>query len=247
MNKFRTLKADEIEVRVQSCTAKGAILLLYKTARTDSSILDETVGPLNWQNEYKEIKGNMYCGISIYDSEKNQWITKWNCGTESNQEAEKGEASDAFKRAGFAWGIGTELYSKIFIFLDLPTEKVREVNGKAVYELKDKYTKFNVKEIVTDEETKKITKLIIEDDKHNEVFAYPSKYNDKKKTESKKEVKQEVKKEEKIVCECCNNEIKETVGTNGTMYSPEQLKDISLKQFNKVFCVECMKKNSNNK
>ena len=63
---FRTLKADEIECRVQSSTDKGAVLLIYKTARVDYSILDEVVGVLNWKIEYKEIKGNIYCGISIY-------------------------------------------------------------------------------------------------------------------------------------------------------------------------------------
>lgn len=87
--KFRTLKEDEIECRVQSSNDKGTVLLLYKTARTDSKLLDETVGAMNWENEYKEIKGNMYCGITIYDRETNTKVTKWNCGTESNTEKKK--------------------------------------------------------------------------------------------------------------------------------------------------------------
>ena len=81
-------------------------------------ILDETVGAFNWQCGYHEVKGNMYCEIRIYDKEKNQWITKEDCGVESAfGDKEKGEASDAFKRAGFKWGIGTELYTSPFIWI----------------------------------------------------------------------------------------------------------------------------------
>lgn len=113
---FRKLNADEIEVRVATVSEKGCQALLYKNARCDMNILDETVGPLNWQRDHKELKGNMYAGISIYDKEKNTWVTKWDCGAESNTEAEKGEASDSFKRAGFNWGIGRELYTSPFIW-----------------------------------------------------------------------------------------------------------------------------------
>lgn len=101
--KFRDLKADEIDVRVAQVTQKGVTLLLYKSARVDMDILDETVGPMNWQREHKELKGNIYCGISIWDDEKKQWIIKWDCGKESFTEAEKGESSDSFKRSGFNW------------------------------------------------------------------------------------------------------------------------------------------------
>lgn len=115
MRKFRLLTPEEIECRVAMITEKGLQLLLYKTARTDYALLDETVGAENWQNDYKEVSGNVYCGIGILMDGK--WIWKWNCGTESNMEAEKGEASDAMKRAGFAWGIGTELYSSPWIWV----------------------------------------------------------------------------------------------------------------------------------
>lgn len=100
--KFRDLTEDEIECRVAIVKNTGCSLLLYKTARTDMQILDETVGAMNWSCDYKEIKGNMYCGISIYDESKKEWITKWDCGVESAMgDKEKGEASDAFKRARF--------------------------------------------------------------------------------------------------------------------------------------------------
>lgn len=127
---MRTLKADEIEVRIgqvgQDKNGNGyATLLLYKNARTDMQILDETFGAMNWQKDYKEIKGNLYCGIGIWDADKAQWIWKWDCGTESNTEKEKGEASDAMKRAcvnvsdNKGGGIGRELYTAPAIFLSV--------------------------------------------------------------------------------------------------------------------------------
>lgn len=99
---FRTLRAEEIDVRVQSVTEKGAILLLYKDARADMIILDETVGPLDWKREHT--RDNANCIVSIWDNEKKQWISKEDTGTESNTEKEKGQASDSFKRACFNWG-----------------------------------------------------------------------------------------------------------------------------------------------
>ena len=123
--KFPLLQKQQIEVKVKKVTAKGAILLLYKTARTDMDILDSTVGPQNWTNDYREIKGNLYCGIAIRNGD--EWIWKWDCGIESRSDGDgnekKGEASDAFKRAGFRWGIGRELYTAPFVFAMLPTEK----------------------------------------------------------------------------------------------------------------------------
>lgn len=113
---FRKLRADEIEARIATVTDKGCQILLYKNARCDMNILDETVGPFNWQRDHKELKGNMYAGISIFDENKGIWVTKWDCGAESNTEAEKGEASDSFKRAGFNWGIGRELYTSPFVW-----------------------------------------------------------------------------------------------------------------------------------
>lgn len=118
---FRDLTKDEIDVRVQSCGVVSkddtawARLLLYKDARVDMVLLDETVGPENWQREHKELKDNMYCGVSIkFDfNDGFYWVTKWDCGAESNTEKEKGEASDSFKRACVNWGIGRELYTKI--------------------------------------------------------------------------------------------------------------------------------------
>ena len=63
--RFPLLTPEQIEVKVKKCTQKGALLLLYKTARTDMDLLDRVVGPENWDDDYKEIKGNLYCGIAI--------------------------------------------------------------------------------------------------------------------------------------------------------------------------------------
>ena len=166
--KIRSLKPEEIEIRVQQVTEKGAQLLLYKDSRCDKRILDETFGIFGWENRYEEIKGNLFCTISIYDDEKQQWIDKCDCGTESFSEKEKGEASDAFKRAGFNVGIGRELYTRIFYFASVPTKK----NDKGKYDLVNKYEKFTVAEISTNEDAEKIEKIKIADSKGNIVFSY---------------------------------------------------------------------------
>lgn len=112
---FRPLKADEIECRVGTITENGLSLLLYKDARVDQRMLDETVGPYNWQRSHSRENAN--CTVSIWDAEKQQWISKEDTGTESNTEKEKGLASDSFKRACFNFGIGRELYSAPFIWI----------------------------------------------------------------------------------------------------------------------------------
>ena len=117
---FRTLKANELSVRIGTVSAKGVCLLLYKDARADMTILDETVGAENWQREHYEVKGNMFCRVGIKTG--NEWVWKSDCGTESNAEAEKGESSDSFKRACVNWGIGRELYTSPLIFIPCPTE-----------------------------------------------------------------------------------------------------------------------------
>ena len=164
-DKFRKLNADEIEVRVKTVGEKGATALLYKTARTDMQLLDETVGADCWSCDYKEIKGNLFCGITI------DGVTKWDCGIESREDNEgnekKGEASDAFKRAGFRWGIGRELYTSPFIFLNVKTEK--DKNGKFVI---PGFATFSVKSIGYD--GNRISSLSIIDDKSGVVvYAFP--------------------------------------------------------------------------
>lgn len=151
MNKFRLLRADEIECRIAQVKPKGLSLLLYKTARTDANLLDETVGPENWENDFKTVDGVLYGGIGIYNEAKDRWIWKWDAGTESNTEAEKGRASDAFKRAGFKHGIGRELYTAPFIWI--PADKCKIDNGKC-------YDKFEVKVIDYNDAAEIVTLVI---------------------------------------------------------------------------------------
>lgn len=138
--KFRDLTANEIDCRVQSAKQNGVVLLLYKDARCDMNILDETVGAENWQREHYECKGNLFCRVGIKCGD--EWVWKADCGTESNTEAQKGEASDSFKRACFNWCIGRELYTAPFIWI--PAEKctIKESTtpqGKNVYSCYDKF------------------------------------------------------------------------------------------------------------
>lgn len=115
MKKFRTLRADEIDCRISTVKSNGLSLLLYKDARCDMNILDDTVGSENWQRSHS--RDNANCTVSIWDDAKKQWVSKEDTGTESFSEKEKGLASDSFKRACFNWGIGRELYTAPFIWV----------------------------------------------------------------------------------------------------------------------------------
>lgn len=137
---MRALRADEIEVRIGTVGEKGCTMLLYKNARVDMQILDEEFGPMNWQRDHKEIKGNLYCGVGIWDEDKKTWVWKWDCGVESNTEREKGEASDSFKRACTNHGIGRELYTSPRIKLEVATDKI----GDRKYVLHNKFDLYGV-------------------------------------------------------------------------------------------------------
>lgn len=155
MKEIPLLTANDVECRIKKITNEGAVLLLYKTARVDMRILDEVYGSMNWQRHHEVINNNLFCTISVWDSEKSQWVNKQDVGTESNAEAEKGQASDAFKRAGFAWGIGRELYDSPFIW----------ISGKV-----SKYDRFHVTDIQYDREKQAFTRLTIFDDKGKERY-----------------------------------------------------------------------------
>ena len=159
MIQFRDLTADEIECRVQSVKQNGLVLLLYKNARCDMNILDETVGAENWQREHYECKGNLFCRVGIKCGA--EWVWKSDCGTESNTEAQKGEASDSFKRACFNWGIGRELYTSPFIWI--PADKCDIKDGKNGS--KQCFDKFEVEKIII--ENKRITALAIKNTTKN--------------------------------------------------------------------------------
>lgn len=167
---FRGLRPDEIDVRVGSVSAKGASLLLYKDARCDMNILDETYGVTGWQRKHEVINGNLYCGIGIWNDKINDWVWKWDCGTESRKDGEgnekKGEASDSFKRAAFNVGIGRELYTAGFTFVSCPTKQKQGGRG---YDLVNPYqfsgayvSDIRYKET---EHKREITGLVIKDSK----------------------------------------------------------------------------------
>lgn len=135
MKEFRKLNADEIDCRIGLIKENGLTLLLYKDARCDMNILDETVGSLNWKREHT--RDNQNCIVSIWDEDKQQWVSKEDVGTQSNTEAEKGLASDSFKRACVNWGIGRELYTAPFIWIKAGDATIYPFNGK--YKCNDKF------------------------------------------------------------------------------------------------------------
>lgn len=128
--KFRKLRADEIECRVSQINEKGLTLLLYKDARVDMNMLDEAISPEHWQCHYEDHKGTLFCSVGILDSQTGLWVWKEDAGAPSNMESQKGEASDAFKRACFRWGIGRELYTAPFIWVPSAMYKSEQRNGK---------------------------------------------------------------------------------------------------------------------
>lgn len=185
--KFRTLYASEIECRVGQCKENGCTLLLYKDARVDMNLLDETVGCMNWKREHVVVNNNLYCTVSIWDADKKEWVSKQDVGTESNTEAVKGESSDSFKRACFNIGIGRELYTTPFIWIKLDKTEVKSYNNK--YSL-DPSVKFSVSTIEYNDK-REISKLIIVDKDGKERFSFGTKKATTKATSTTQQPKKE--------------------------------------------------------
>lgn len=80
----------------------------YIDARDVMALLDDVVGPDKWMSDYRQVGDKVYGGIGIHTD--HGWVWKWDCGTETDIEGEKGQASDAFKRAAVKWGVGRFLY-----------------------------------------------------------------------------------------------------------------------------------------
>ena len=140
--RIRALRADEIECRIGTISEKGLSLLLYKDARADMRILDETFGCLGWKRTHQSIDGNLYCTVELWDSDKKEWISKQDVGTVSYTEKEKGQASDSFKRACVTVGIGRELYSAPFIWVSAQKCNIQRKNDKWIC-----YDRFSVTDI----------------------------------------------------------------------------------------------------
>lgn len=126
MNLNKLKETMPFKWRVQTQSDYNATIVAYVDSRQVQDKLDEVVGPENWQSDYKVVNENMYAGVAIRREDTGEWVWKWDCGTESNTEKEKGEASDAFKRAAVKWGVGRFLY-------EMPLQKVKikkHTNGK---------------------------------------------------------------------------------------------------------------------
>lgn len=228
MKKFRLLRADEIECRVQKCSEKGVSILLYKTARTDADLLDETCGTENWENDFKLVDGVLYGGIGVaYDG---HMVWKWDAGTESNTEAEKGRASDAFKRAGFKHGIGRELYSAPFIWIESDKCNVKESKGRWVCN-----DDFVCTEISYDNQ-ERVSGLVI-CVKGKEVYRFGS-------TGGKPEpaIPSDPPMRVDLSCADCGKEIFSYYDRNGKKVSASRHASGAYKKFGRYICLDCVKK-----
>lgn len=166
----RLLKADEIECRISVIKENGLSLLLYKDARVDQKILDETFGAFRWMRSHQCIDGNLYCTVEIYDEEMGVWVAKQDVGAAGFAEKEKSQASDSFKRACFNWGIGRELYTAPFIWVS--ADKA-EIKGKEIPNGEKRYycnEHFSVSSIQYNED-REISSLVIVNDKGQAVYA----------------------------------------------------------------------------
>lgn len=225
MNKFRTLNADEIECRVDFCDPqRGVTLLLYKDARCDMAILDETVGAENWQDIFREAKGTLFCSIGIKCGD--EWVWKGDAGEPSAYSAIKGEASDARKRAGVCWGIGRELYTAPFIWISADKIEWRDkANGK-----KEPKTTFRVSDISYDEK-RRIAALTIVSGNGDVVYQHG------KKTQQKPTEKPQDK-PQPVLCPVCGKEVKSRKAKTGETLTPEQVLEAC-----GGMCSDCYKQN----
>ena len=187
---IRLLRADEIECRVGTINERGLSLLLYKDARVDQKILDEAFGMYGWERTHQSIEGNLYCTVRIWDSEKAQWIEKQDVGTTSYTEKEKGQASDAFKRACVNVGIGRELYTAPFIWIPSSKANIQKRDNREVREIS-----YN--------EMREIAAITIVNDRGVVVYEYQEKKNSSKNQNTTNRITELQKKE-------LENELKRT-------------------------------------
>ena len=173
---IRLLKADEIECRIAMINEKGLSLLLYKDARVDQRILDETFGIFGWKRSHQCIDGNLYCTVEIFNKDSGEWISKQDVGTMSYSEKEKGQASDSFKRACFNWGIGRELYSAPFIWIPAGTAAIQSKESDSRNKEKKYYCydRFSVSSIEYNGD-REISSLVIVNEKGQAVYAMKNK------------------------------------------------------------------------
>lgn len=226
--KFRKLRADEIDCRISICNQYGVGLLLYKDARCDQNILDETVGAMNWQRHHT--RDNANCIVEIWDADKEQWVAKEDTGTESFTEKEKGLASDSFKRACFNWGIGRELYTAPNMFVlskDLKTLKKEDWQGKEKWTCKDTFV---VTEIEYEDEKIVYVKVLNQKSGNEIEFGQPA----SEATEQKKVEKQKIDVVKvKVLEERCKKEGMDAAKLL-TIYKVSEFSELTEKQFRHI-------------
>lgn len=129
-------------------TATKATCVAYIDARDVMDLLDEVVGPENWEDEYETVRSLLICKLSIkvWDDR----VTKCDTWTESDAEAEKWQVSDAFKRAAVKWWIGRFLYDLETKFIDIKDKKPVDENWKRIYDLTKHFNSVAPKKPVKD-------------------------------------------------------------------------------------------------
>lgn len=203
---FRLLRADEIDARIASCGSWGVQLLLYKDARCDMNILDETVGPENWQRAHEVVNGNLFCNVGIWVDRRGEgygdWVWKQDVGVESYTEKEKGEASDSFKRACFNWGIGRELYTAPAMFVRAKDLKTLKQDDKGKWTCKDIFTVADIQYT-----GKKICYVRIMNEKTGEDIEYGTPIKEQEKQKSVEKTKIDPVKVSAILQKCTEDQI----------------------------------------
>lgn len=227
---FRLLRADEIDCRVSQINGKGLTLLLYKDARCDMNVLDETVGPLGWSRHHS--RDNANCTVSIYDEERGEWVSKEDTGTESNTEAAKGLASDSFKRACVNWGIGRELYTAPFIRVGADKCEIKENgtdrNGKTRFAC---YDRFAVSSISYGE-SREITGLeIINNKTGRAVYRYGA--------SAPTQEPEKPRESAGPLCAECGNPITDVTWPDGSRTSARKMAEQTFGKYGKFLCGTC--------
>lgn len=232
---FRNLAADEIECRVAQAKESGVSLLLYKDARCDQNILDETVGAMNWQRSHS--RDNANCTVSIWDTEKGQWIGKEDTGKESNTEAEKGLASDSFKRACFNWGIGRELYTAPFIWIKASDCTSLKPNGQ-------RWQCFDSFEVDSIEiQNKRIAKIAIKNSKSGKICFIWTNTAQQAPVPKETAPRQANKEDVMFRCEECGEVLKPYKSKkSGEEIGVRRHCHASVAQFGKTLCIDCIEK-----
>lgn len=242
---FRPLRADEIDCRIGSIKKNGLSLLLYKDARCDMNILDETFGPFGWQRHHSRENAN--CTVSVYDAEKGDWIEKEDTGTESNTEAEKGLASDSFKRACFNWGIGRELYTAPFIWISSDNCNIEARQNGTDKAKVFCFDKFRVVHIAYNDKGEISELIIANDTKGVDVFQYPRKpkYSEHGSTYSEKPAKEPIEAPDGyFYCEKCGQPLAGAVLSNGKKIDHKEVAKRTIAKYGKQLCKDCCKNES---